>query len=185
MNARKHSLLIAFALVAVVILTIGGLFLQKYIFMGIFSYFGPRRAQKLRVRILCKTDHEALLNAGREILNQSLIDEKYFNTDEPRGRGHRVFPIPKEVQLPQIFLDLEPHKIVINSYGYLWMEMHGGMTHFGLNIYPEYFKEPFSGYKYGDRELVPCLWYYDEGYDLFPDDYDKRIDLLIDKHKGK
>jgi hypothetical protein len=125
-----------------------------------------------------------LLKAGREILSQTHIDENYFNTRKGNNLVHGTSPIPEEIRLHQIFLDIGPRKIVIHSDGYLLMEMHGGMDHFGFNIYPDYFREPYSDYKYGDRELVPGLWYYDDGY-LYNPDYDKRINLLIEKHKGK
>jgi hypothetical protein len=60
--------------------------------------------------------------------------------------------------------------------------MHGGMDHFGVKIYPEDFKKPRDYFEYGDRELLPGLWYYDDGY-LNNPEYDKRIDELIEKHK--
>jgi hypothetical protein len=66
--------------------------------------------------------------------------------------------------------------------------MHGGwdhikreMSHFGVNIYPEDFKEPKGNFKYGDRELLPGLWYYDEGYLRNPE-FDKIIEKLIEEH---
>ena len=64
------------------------------------------------------------------------------------------------------------------------MEMHGGMTHFGVRIYPEDYKKPDRYFKYVDRELLPGLWYYDDGYIHNPK-YDKRIDTLIEENKNK
>ena len=64
------------------------------------------------------------------------------------------------------------------------MEMHGGMDHFGVRIYPEDFNEPDRYFKYVDRELLPGLWYYDDGYIHNPE-YDKRIDTLIEENKKK
>lgn len=63
----------------------------------------------------------------------------------------------------------------------MMMEMHGGMDHFGVLVYSEGFREPFPGFKYGDRKLVDGLWYYDEDYHLNPD-YDKVVEKMLWKY---
>ena len=63
------------------------------------------------------------------------------------------------------------------------IEMMGGMDHYGVSVYREdYSGTQFAGFKYGDRELVPGLWYYDDGYDENPR-YGKKIEGLLDGGK--
>ncbi len=145
-----------------------------------FLVLSVKDAQQRRVLLLCKTDHEALLKAGREILNQ--IPEDYLDTDGKRVAG--VLHLPKGVQIPETIQDIRPRGFFVDYDGYLIMEMHGGMTHFGVRIYPEDYKEPDRYFKYVDRELLPGLWYYDDGYIHNPE-YDKRIEKLIDENRRK
>lgn len=184
---KKRRLFVAFALVAVVILVTSSTFFRwdnsgVNPMLRIYMNYALRRAQKSRVRILCKTDHEALLKAGREVLSQTHINEEYFNSGESPGGGNTP-SLPKEVRIPQIIRDLKGG-IAIHDDGYLLIPMHGAIDNWGLKIYPDYFKKPYSDYEYGDRELIPGLWYYDHRYMGNPD-YDKEIDLLIEEHKGK
>lgn len=143
-----------------------------------------------RVLLLCETDHQALLKAGREILSHFPKDRLLLNPppDEIRHLDILKFVLPKEVQIPQAILDLKPYVCLISHDGYLTVEMHGGwdhikreMSHFGVNIYPEDFKESDRNFKYGDRELIPGLWYYDEGYLRNPE-FDEIIQKLIEEH---
>jgi hypothetical protein len=143
---------------------------------------GIRDAQRRRVLLLCNTDHRTLLMAGREILSQ--VPKDRLN---PRPDGYRHlgdFGVPEGVQIPLAIRDLKPRSCLISYDGYLTLEMHGGMDHFGVEIYPEDYTAPSGDFKYGNRELLPGLWYYDEGYDHNPE-YDKWIDTLIEEHKGK
>ena len=134
-------------------------------------------AQRLRVRLLCNTDHEALLTAGREVLSQVPREEQTHNGDRVRG----YLPLPKGVRIPQTIRNLRPRGILVNKEGYLTLEMHGGMAHFGVRIYPKGFEQtgpPF--FCYGHRKLAEGLWYYDDGYDTNPE-YDKIIDQLMEE----
>jgi len=142
---------------------------------------GITDTQRRRVLLLCNTDHQALLNAGREILSRVPKDRLNPRPGGPRTLGE--FGVPEGVQIPQAIRDLKCGCLI--SYdGYLTLEMHGGMTHFGVRIYPEDYEKPDRYFKYGDRKLLPGLWYYDEGYIYGPEEYDKRIDELIEEHKG-
>lgn len=157
------------------------LFLSHSSFVfGILWSHGIRQAQHRRVVLLCETDHQALLKAGREILSQ--LPEDYLDTGGKRVAGIRF--IPEGVQIPKTIRDIRPRGLFVDYDGYLIMEMHGGMDHFGVEIYPEDYKEPRRNFKYGDRELLPGLWYYDEGYDHNPE-YDRWIDTLLEENKHK
>jgi hypothetical protein len=141
---------------------------------------GIDNVQSRRVLLLCNTDHQVLLKAGREILSQ--VPKDHLNP-QPDGIRHvGEIGVPKGITIPQAIRDLKPRGYLVNLDGYLILEMHGGMDHFGVQIYPEDFKELELNFKYGDRELLPGLWYYDEGYHYGPEKYDKRIDELIEEH---
>ncbi len=158
-------------------------YVHRWIRHEVFAVYwkeGIQDAQRRRVLLLCNTDHKALLKAGREILDQ--IPEDYLNTDGKRVAG--VLHLPKGVQIPETIQDIRPRGVFVDYDGYLRIEMHGGMDHFGVRIYPEDYKEPDRYFKYVDRELLPGLWYYDDGYIHNPK-YDKRIDALIEENKNK
>jgi hypothetical protein len=176
MKPRKIMVLgVIFAIA--VLAFIAGQLIQSSI--GI-AYWGKaiEDAQRRRVLLLCNTDHQALLKAGREILSKIPKDRLNPQSDGRIFLG--FFNVPKGIQIPQAIKDLKSG-YVVDYDGYLLMEMHGGMDHFGVKIYPEGFKKPRDYFEYGDRELLPGLWYYDEGYINNPE-YDKRIDALIKEH---
>jgi len=60
--------------------------------------------------------------------------------------------------------------------------MLGGLDHVGVMAYPEDFKETWPNFKYGHKELVPGLWYYDDLYEGDPK-YDERVEALLKKRK--
>jgi len=57
------------------------------------------------------------------------------------------------------------------------VEMFGGLSHFGVYAYPEGYKVKYPDFKYGDRELTPNLWYYDDDYHKDPQ-FDETITAL-------
>jgi hypothetical protein len=139
---------------------------------------GSLSSQGSRVHLLCKINHKALLKAGREILQQAPKP----TTRTPDGWSVvDLKPIPENMRLPQVISDLRPSSIMVHSYGYLVIVLHGGMDHFGVHIYPEDFNSPSRFFKYGDRKIIDGLWYLDEDYRF--KDYDKRIDALLKKNK--
>jgi len=171
----------------VIPITLLGLVAYYFLFLGRSTFVGEiltdlliRQAQRRRVLLLCDTDHQALLKAGREILNQIPKDRLNPRPDGIRHLGD--IGVPNGVQIPRAIQDLKPCGCLISLDGYLTLEMHGGMDHFGVRIYPVDYKEPERNFKYDNRELLPGLWYYDDGYYYNPE-YDKRISKLIDEHK--
>jgi hypothetical protein len=83
-----------------------------------------------------------------------------------------------------VILALRPTSIYIDddTGGAVRVEMLGGLGHLGVEAYPENFKEPWPNFKYGDKELIPGLWYYDDAYDGNPQ-YDDRVEALLKKRK--
>ncbi len=135
------------------------------------------RANRMRVRLLCKTDYQALLEACRKVLREG---------DIKAGPRYRVRDAQGRLEvslLPQLILDLEPSYVLIDDTdGYLTLEMAGGMDHFGVRAYPEDFRKPVPSYVYGDKELIEGLWYYDIDYEGNPK-YQKWIEALLRKRK--
>ena len=85
---------------------------------------------------------------------------------------------------PKPILELDPAYIYIdeNNKESILLAMAGGLDHFGLIAYSEDYKPWQSDFQYGDRELIPGLWYYDEGYSEYskgPSKYDEIIDSVI------
>lgn len=137
------------------------------------------RSQRLRGRLLCKTDHEALLEGGRGILRQVPMPDTAFKGGILMGS----VALPDGLHIPKVIRDLAASDITVNYEGYLNIEMHGGMDHFGVRVYPKDYSEPYSNYTYGDKELLPGLWYYDDGYRRNPR-YAREIDALINRARG-
>ena len=85
-----------------------------------------RHAHLRRVILLCDTDHQTLLKAGREILSQVSKNSLNPRHDEIRHLGDLKFILPKEVQIPHTIQELKPYICLISYDGYLTLEMHGG-----------------------------------------------------------
>lgn len=137
------------------------------------------RAGRIRVRLLSETDHQVLLEACREVMKRGDLES---------GRRYWVHPSqpsPEVSRLPRAIIDLEPSYVCINDlFGYMVIVMHRGMANFGVNAYPENFQKPFPNYRYGNKELVEGLWYFDDGYGPGTDSaYDKKIEALLKKRK--
>jgi len=142
-------------------------------------FVAARRADAMRARLLCETDHKALLEACREIIRW--VDEGKLKPGMYKIRGGSWQP---EVScFPQVILDLAPQYVLIDER-YVKMPMHGAAASFGVFAYPEDFKEPHPGFLYGHRKLIEGLWYYDDGYVRdYDSQYAKKIDALLQKRK--
>ncbi|MHC4116984.1 MAG: hypothetical protein ACYSWO_05705 [Planctomycetota bacterium] len=132
--------------------------------------------QERRVRLLFQTDHEALLQAGREILRMRPKDLMKYVIGRPIHIDG--IPVPRGVPIPRVIRKLRPRAVLINLDGYIVLHMRKGTANFGVKIYPEGFKRPRRPFRYGHRQLLPGLWYYDYRYKRDPA-YNKKIDEII------
>jgi len=136
----------------------------------------PFRTHRMRVRLLCRTDHQALLEGGRELLRQASQGQLEY-----RGYAVRGFRRAPEVsRFPRAILKLAPSAVVVHSDGFLQMEMHGGMDYFGVLVYPADFNEVHPDLNYGDCRIMDGLWYYDNVCDRDPA-YDRWVEDTIKK----
>jgi len=180
MKMRKAGSNTTVLVIVVITLIVSFVVVRNKHSMRAFRGSTEQFAQQRRVLLLYHTDHEALLKAGRQILSQGPKDTmnyRYYGIIYLGG-----FPVPRGVRIPKVIRKLRTYDTRINFTGYLFLEMQGGVTGFGVRIYPEGFKAPSRYFSYGDRELLPGLEYYDYKYNRIPE-YDKRIDEIIKKGK--
>lgn len=136
--------------------------------------------QAWRVRLLCETDHEALLQAGREMLSKAPKDLMRYVV----GRPVHIDGIPASriTPIPRVIRKLRPYAVLINLNGYIVLHMQEGLSNYGVKIYPEGFSRPSRDFRFGNRELLPGLWYYDYRYGHDPQ-YNSIIDQILQTGK--
>lgn len=128
--------------------------------------------------LLCETDYHALLAACRELSSRS----QELGLEPDVMYRVRFGPGPKAATFPQVIRDLKPSYVRLYDDGGVLVEMLGGLGHCGVLAYPTDFKPPYSEFEYGDKELIPGLWYSDDGYRDSPS-HRKKIDAMIEKAK--
>lgn len=166
MSKRKKMVIgIIIAAVILVMVVAGGLL---YYTMGPAIRMG-QDAHRLRVRLLCDTDHQALLNACRELSSRVADGELRSGVYAAQELSRFPKPIP----------DLEPDHVTIDEDVVKVEMMYSGWTPLGVYAYRQGYPTRSPPFKYGDRELLEGLWYYDDGYRAHPDAYDKKIDALL------
>lgn len=163
------GLLVAFTIgLALLYLTRGG-----KLFRVLMAHAKKDRQKK--ARLLSETDHQALLEACRE------ISREIFAGNLPPNRYLiHPDPVPEVSLFPQLILDVGPMFIQTKSDGRVSVGMQGGWHHYGVTAYPEGFEKPSNSFKYGDKKIIDGLWYYEDGYNPR---YNKWIEKMIQKGK--
>jgi len=143
-----------------------------------------RRMEAHRPVLLYETDHQALLEACRELSRQ--VDEGKL---EPGMYGLGLNPTrdPKMRQFPQLILDLAPVRVDIEKDGQVVLIM-SSIVMYGVCAFPEDYEGSVDElYKYGDEawgiELIDGLWYYDEDFQKHPE-HKKEVEELLKKRKA-
>jgi hypothetical protein len=183
MKRRKRTILKVIVIGAVIALvtSVFSIYMlgeaSGYLLIRGLVWFAGKDIQHGQVRLLYKTDHQALLDACKELSKRVATGDMKAGRYYLRG-GLRL---PVVSGFPKPILDLEPNYVYIdeNDSGRVMVEMGGGFAHFGVLAYTEDYKKP-SWAKYGDKQLIEGLWYYDEGYDQNAE-YDKIIEALRPK----
>jgi len=176
MARNKKMLLIIVAIILVIAPIV--YFAWHFWDMALFIRTMSREVKQEKIHLLCKTDHQALLDACRELSIRVARGDLRPGQYNVRHNSH-----PDVSGFPKPIIDLGPKCVTLGDYGVVRLEMMGGFDHFGVSLYPDnYKKPPFVGFKLGDKELIPGLWYYDDGYEGNPR-YQKKIDALIQKGK--
>ncbi len=140
-----------------------GIFVVPGFIMGI-------QVRQARIRLLRETDHQALLDACRELSRRSANKEL-----------HSAAPWESWPEVPEVIRALRPSLVLIDREGRVNIELGNKWWPLGVWAFPEGYEKRCIGY--GDRELVKGLWYYEHGYSKDPDVYDKNIDELLSKNR--
>ena len=143
-----------------------------------FMFLSVKKDLNKQVRLLSETNHQILLEACRQL-------SKRHERQELKSGTYNIGydQDPKASNFPTIILNLKPSYVFIDDDGWIKLEIVGGLGHFGVIAYPEDYEKP-AWSEDGDKELIPGLWYYDEGYKDNPK-YRKRIDTLIEKGNAR
>ena len=154
--------------------TFNSWFIHKLVFSG------HETVQDSRHRLLCETDYHVLLDACRETLKKV---EKGGLTPGIYSSGENL--LPESSLFPKFILDLKPVYIYIdeNEKGRIMVALSGGLSHIGVAAYSMDFKPPWNEFKFGDKELIPGLWYYDDRYE--DPNYYKEIDKIIQNNSSQ
>ena len=169
MSIRK-KIFVTVAIGAVVVIGAMGAYVHHIMS---FSDDMARELAQAETRRLCETDHQALLEACRELSRQVKAGELKDG----------VYGPPEVLRFPEPIPTLQPKFVTIGRDGPVLVEMGFGLWPLGVYAYPEDFPQHPPPFKYGDRKLLEGLWYYEDGYSLDPNAYDKRIDRLLSRNK--
>jgi hypothetical protein len=158
MMTRKKKV-ITFIITAIAVLTLGvvAYFLWVVGMVYWLVHSSAEKAHKQKDILIYQTDHTALREACRKVSEESFTGKwefKSYNMDETSN--------PAISKFPQIILHLKPSYVTISENGTILIELLGGLGHVGVIAYPKDFKPPYKDFKYGDKELVPGLWYYED-----------------------
>lgn len=165
MTKKRQMIVIVVVVVTAMVVCLGPVF-GPPLLMGY-------QVSRAKTRLLCETDHRVLLEACRELSRRHANGE--FDDHEPLASSPR---------LPEVIRVLHPKHVITSRDGHVRLELGFGLWPLGVSAYPEDYPNYPPPFKYGDRELLKGLWYYEDGYSLHPDAYDKIIDELLSKsHK--
>ncbi len=119
-----------------------------------------------RARLLCETDHQALLESCRSVAEEL----------EPGVHIWKRLSPEEIARFPQVIRDLRPQSVTFDRQGRVRIEMCATSWHsLGVRVYPEHLSHLIGG----DRRLLEGLWYYDDDYRLDPRDHDRTIDAIL------
>ncbi len=153
-NMKKHKKILIIIVLSALVLA------ALYDFFLLLLGAGAFRILTLKSdldNLLHHTDHQALLAACRLVMREGY-----------RGKYKITWPDkhPDAEKLPKEILTLGPTYVRVLDDKRVRIEMWGGMSHFGVVAYAEDFKEPYEGFKGGNKELIDGLWFYSDFIDL-------------------
>ena len=127
----------------------------SYLFIRGLVFTSVSEFRKCQTRLLYETDHQALLQACRELS-----------------------------RFPHHILDLSPIAVSTKDNGCVWLEMYSGLGggRLGVIAFPEDYR-PARGFEDDHVEIVDGLWYYDDGLTGGDPEYKKEIEAMLKKRK--
>jgi hypothetical protein len=153
-------------------LTLAGVFAYPVsLFVG--TYLSVRETDRRTANLLYETDHKALLAVCREVMRNP---SKYGTNPNVLGADSvdRFYPDPRDPNMPSVIRALQPAYIVAED-SHVRIELGGGFHHYGVNAYAE------GTQGNGDKRLLDGLWYYDEGFQECPNDWEEKLEALRPK----
>ncbi len=167
LSRRRIILVAVIAVPAAVVLCLAA-------FPLMFLLMDVSDADGARVRLLYETDHQALLDACRELSKRVAAGELkpgeyYWMGGHPPGQA---------LILPQIILDLKPGAVVVSEHG-ISIVMVGHSDPLGVYTYSP---EDREQHHTAGKKLVEGLWYYDLKYQEHPgEDWESHLEKLRPK----
>ena len=166
---------------AKIILVLVALALAAVIYLAIM--IGPAtiaglQAREFRHQLLIGAEHKALLEACRVLSKQAITGELSPGTYWIRSR-----PRSAASEFPELIYSLRPAYVSIAADGVVRIEMGSRWRALGVYAYPDGYENRFPNVRYGDRELLHGLWYYDDNY-LHVPAYDAEIDAILTEESG-
>jgi hypothetical protein len=178
-SKRSIVILSIIVLSSLLTITIVGIFLVQFsgpilfVGYGIIEVFQDTLQQD---RLLCRTDHQAFLAECRELHRQLSVDNAEIKQQE-------------YIKVPDSELSKFPlirrlgGRVFASIKGSVWIELGTTMRHFGVSAGTEdSLSQSSSNRPYGNRELVPGLWYYDDAYNRNKN-YDETIDQMLKRRR--
>jgi len=184
MFSRRNIVVLSFVSIVVLLTdSIIGILLAPYfrpivnstVFIASFGLI-PFQESLRQNRLLCRTDHQALLAECRALhkqLSAENLDIKKQEYIKVSDSELSKFPLIRRLG-GRVFASLN---------GAVWIELGWTMRHFGVSAATEDLLSRSSpGGSFGNRELVPGLWYYDDEYNR-DKDYDESIDHMLKRRR--
>ncbi len=171
-SKRRNIIILSIILLAVLIVGIYFVVHSPAVLFCAFSVFQTFKEVRMQKQVLCRTDHQALLQECRELSKQVL-------TENPDIEYYMIVPDSVLSKYP-VIRDIGARLVRVNSSGIVTIPMGSTMWHFGIYAYPEGLNLHPSSHE--DKELIPGLWYYDDRYGRY-EDYDEGIERLLQKRR--
>ncbi len=138
--------------------------------------FDVREGNRARAGLLYKTDHLTLLEACRTIMTNRqafAVDADWHGNDDPKTS----FIDPKDPKVPPIISSLHPRDIVATDHD-VELELHGGFDHYGVFALSEATATNNAERPSEPFELVPGLFYFDEGLGYDRDGWMRKLRVM-------
>jgi hypothetical protein len=172
--SRRKIIALSVILASVLIVGVVVVVLSPVVLFCCFSVFQTEKELRMQKQVLCKVDHQALLETCRVLSKQIL-------TENPDLRDYMIVPDSVLSKYP-VIRDIGANHVTVSRIGIVRIDMGSTMWHFGIFAYPDGINPSSSGFPH--KELIPGLWYYDVRYDRY-EDYDEDIERLLQKAKRK
>jgi len=177
----KRKIVVLSVILLAAIVTTGLLSVPPGRTIALIAYFAvvpPIQESFQQRRLLCSTDHQALLNECRRLSKQ--IASENANP----GLEVCMTPVPASKLSEFPIIKKLGGRVAVYNDGGATIGWGGTFRHFSIEAYPEDSTRVSSSSVRQRSELVPGLWYYDDRYSR-DENYDKVVERLLRKNKAR